>query len=115
MRAPAPPYGLATNRAPVNPARFRYPRATPMPPMYSSPSMPTGTGDRFPSSTKTWVFATGRPIGTDRPSESGSLSVAQMVVSVGPYPLNIRRPLAQVETSVGGHASPPTNNVSRLG
>ncbi|GAQ58683.1 hypothetical protein a10_08575 [Streptomyces acidiscabies] len=42
---------------------------------------------------------------------SGSLIVAQTVVSVGPYALIIRRPGAQRWTSSGEHASPATTSV----
>ena len=35
------------NRSVVNSGRFKYPRAIPAPPIYSSPVTPTGTGNKF--------------------------------------------------------------------
>ena len=48
---PQPTNGSATNRAAVNPARSRYPRARAAPATYNSPTTPTGTGRNQPSST----------------------------------------------------------------
>ena len=42
------------------------------------------------------------------------LMVAQIVVSVGPYALTIRRPSDQRATRSGGQASPPTIRVREL-
>ena len=50
-RAPASaPSGSGTKRSAVSPGRFRYPRASPAPPTYSSPGTPIGTGRRASSS-----------------------------------------------------------------
>ena len=62
--APPPPYGSATNRSAVRPERPSYPRPTPAPPTYSSPTAPTGTGSPAASSTYTRVFAIGPPTAT---------------------------------------------------
>ncbi|BBX88762.1 hypothetical protein MBOE_04110 [Mycolicibacterium boenickei] len=48
---------------------------------------------------------------TGSPAES-ALQVDQIVTSVGPYALNIRRPGAHAATNSAGHASPPVTNVS---
>ena len=47
------PNGSGTNRSAVSSGRPRYPRASPSPPMYSSPATPTGTGPIPSSSTYT--------------------------------------------------------------
>ena len=57
------PNGSGMNRSAVKPGLLRYPRATPAPPMYSSPATPTGTGSRFRFATYSRVLAIGRPIG----------------------------------------------------
>src|ERR1043165_971766 len=101
------------NRSAVNPLRLAYPRASPIPATYSSPTTPTGTGSRRPSSTYKRVLRIGPPIGTAPSPDRGALIVAQTVVSVGPYALIIRRPTDQRATSDAGHASPATTSVDR--
>ncbi|MBM0259387.1 hypothetical protein JNW89_24300 [Micromonospora sp. 4G55] len=82
--------GCGTNRSAVSLGWCRYPRATPAPPTYSSPTTPAGTGFSHPSSTYSSVLAIGRPMGTE-PSVGvvGSTSYAAQptTVSVGPYSL----------------------------
>lgn len=52
MRAPgAAPNKSGTNRSAVRARQMRYPRATPAPPMWSSPATPAGTGDSVASRT----------------------------------------------------------------
>jgi hypothetical protein len=58
------------------------------------------------------VCGSARPIGALPSPESGSLIVAQTVVSVGPYALIIRRPRDQRTTSSSAQASPATINAS---
>ncbi|GDY58187.1 hypothetical protein SVIO_088100 [Streptomyces violaceusniger] len=66
IRSPPPvPYGQATNRSAVSPGRAQYPRATPHPATYNSPTTPTGTNPNPASSTNTREFGTGEPIGTE--------------------------------------------------
>src|SRR6185369_3566271 len=86
----------ATNRAVVNSAWFRYPRATPAPPTCSSPTTPRGTGSPYASSTYMRVFANGLPIGTltASPSYFTYAAVHDTVVSVGPYVLISSVPLS---------------------
>src|SRR5205807_10174812 len=111
----SPPSSLnrfGTNRSPVIPAWFRYPRATPAPPIYSSPPTPTGTVSISPFSTYTCVFPIGFPIGT-QPSHSLSASYTQhpTVASVGPYSLNIRvfsASFLHPRTAAPLNDSPPT-------
>ncbi len=75
---------------------------------YSSPVPPSGTGRSAASSTYRRTSATGVPsAGTTRP-DSGALTVAHTVVSVGPYALTRRRPADQRATTSGGQASPAT-------
>src|SRR5581483_2648250 len=76
--------------------------------MYSSPAVPGGTMRSSSSSRYARVFHTGRPIGGAPDPVSGPNSVAAIVISVGPYALNIRRPGDHSATSRPGHASPPT-------
>src|SRR5277367_2295031 len=110
MRAAGPPNGHATNRDAVNPARPRYPDATPAPATYNSPTTPGGAGRNHPSSTNNAAPATGEPIGTTPdPAVNGALKATHIVVSVGPYSLIITRPGAHRSTTSAGHASPPTN------
>src|SRR5882762_4880700 len=111
IRVPGSPYGFATNRSDVRPKRRRYPRASPVPAMYSSPATPTGTTCSPPSSTYNFVFEIGRPIGTIPAPCNGSLNVTHAVASVGPYAFTIRRPEDHRSTSSGEHASPPTTSV----
>src|SRR5271154_3461431 len=75
------------NRSAVRSGRFRYPAATPSPPMYSSPGNPTGTGRSAASSTWQAVLAIGTPMLTGSPARTFH-SVDQIVVSVGPYMFN---------------------------
>ena len=85
IRAPDPPNGHATNRDPVNPARPRYPTATPRPATYNSPTTPAGTGRNHPSSTNNAAPDTGAPIGgAPDPAVNGALIDAYTVASVGP-------------------------------
>src|SRR5208283_5571795 len=85
IRAPGPPNGQATNRDPVNPARPRYPTPTPRPATYNSPITPAGTGRNHSSRTNSAEVETGAPIGTTPiPTDSGALSDAYTVASVGP-------------------------------
>ena len=72
-------------------------------------------GRRASSSTYTRAPASGRPIGGLTAPASGSLTVAQTVVSVGPYALSIRRPADQRSTSSGGQASPAVMRVRPSG
>src|SRR5271157_791150 len=86
IRAPGyGPYGSRINRSAVSSGRYRYPRATPAPPINSSPVTPIGTGRKRRSSTYTRVFAIGRPIGIGVSADVIRQVVDQMVVSVGPY------------------------------
>ena len=85
MRVPGPPNGQATNRDAVNPARPKYPPATPAPATYSSPTTPAGTGRSESSNTNKAAPGTGEPIGTTpAPAASGALIATHIVVSVGP-------------------------------
>ena len=85
MRVPGGPNGLATNRDAVNPARPRYPTATPSPATYSSPSTPIGTGRSHSSRTISAAVETGAPIGAaPEPTCRGALIDAYTVISVGP-------------------------------
>src|SRR5438105_1343121 len=77
--------GSFRNLSAVNSGRFRYPRATPAPPMYSSPITPTGTGSFQASSMYIRVFAIGRPIETPSSTLLICFIRDQIVVSVGPY------------------------------
>src|SRR6476646_10076497 len=109
--------GFGTNFSPVNPGRFKYPRASPAPPMYNSPTTPTATGSILSSNTYTCVFATGTPIGIQSLSSICPRSICShqvnVVPSVGPYPLMIAtcpsrsNPLC---TWIRDSASPPINN-----
>src|SRR6185437_4680876 len=108
IRSPAPPNGHRTNPSPAKPGRPRYPPASPAPATYNSPATPGGTKPRCSSSTNTCVFHTGRPIGGTPEPPSGPDNVAAIVISVGPYALNIRRPADHRPASRSEHASPPT-------
>ncbi len=80
-------YGSATKRCAVRPARCAYPRASPVPATYSSPTTPGGTRPRPASSTYVRVPSMGRPIGGDTAVRSVSVTaphVAKVVASVGP-------------------------------
>src|SRR6266704_7223199 len=78
--------GFATNFFAVSLGARRYPRATPVPPMYNSPRTPTGTGSMFRSSTYMVVLPIGRPMGTRVASPALAWwTEDQIVVSVGPY------------------------------
>src|SRR6202035_2279417 len=82
---------LGTNRSAVSPACFQYPRATPAPPTYNSPAIPTPASSISSSSTYAFTFPSGRPTGgllhsSSSPLPFSSLPLAQMIVaSVGPY------------------------------
>src|SRR5277367_5701144 len=85
IRAPSPPNGHATNRDAVNPARPKYPHATPRPATYNSPTTPAGTGRNHSSRTNSAAVDTGDPIGAaPDPAASGALIDAYTVISVGP-------------------------------
>ncbi|CAM3617985.1 hypothetical protein COSO111634_20825 [Corallococcus soli] len=73
-------------RSAVSSGRPRYPRPTCTPPMNSSPGTPWGTGRSATSSSRIRVFATGRPMGTERPSapRTHSCAVTSTAASVGP-------------------------------
>src|SRR6185503_13014731 len=79
-----------TNLSAVWPARFIYPRPTPAPPMYNSPGTPMPHNSPPSSNTNNSVFAIGPPIECVPvlPARTG-LTADQIVVSVGPYMLNI--------------------------
>src|ERR1700733_7033010 len=98
--------------SPVNSGRFRYPRATPSPPIHNSPTTPRGTGSRCPSRTYIRVLAIGRPMVTS--SDLIRASDDQIVVSVGPY---IFQTDPQVDTSRAARsrsiASPPQSTLRR--
>jgi hypothetical protein len=86
-----------------------------MPPTYSSPGTPTGTGAPRASSTYALVLATGRPMGGRPPPGTHAAVADQMVASVGPYRLKKRRSGAQRSTSSAGHASPAVISVRNAG
>src|SRR5215467_10492749 len=91
LSPPSTPYGFGTNRSAVNSGLLKYPRASPSPPMYSSPATPTGTTPIRSSTTYAVVLLIGPPIPTVRaPSFTSSTSplVANVVLSVGPYTCN---------------------------
>src|ERR1041384_923615 len=87
-----------------------------MPLTYNSPTTPTGTGCKPPSSTYTAVFASGRPIGGLPLPANGSLMLAQTVTSVGPYALKNCRPSLPHRAAISAvHASPALIAVRNCG
>src|SRR5262249_14033121 len=81
--------GSLIKRSWVNSGRFRYPRATPAPPMYNSPVTPIGTGSLCSSRMYTRVFAIGRPMcAANGSSRFIATHVEYVVVSDGPYRLH---------------------------
>ena len=64
IRPPGAPNGHGRKRSAVIAGRFAYPRASPSPARYSSPTAPTGTGCSCPSSTYACELASGVPIST---------------------------------------------------
>src|SRR5579875_1188079 len=119
-RAPgSPPNASGTNFSAVSSGRFRYPRPTPAPPMYSSPATPTGAGSPSRSKMYICVFAIGRPIGVNCRANSGMqrYALAQIVASVGPYSLNSDtegKAWNDLLSSDGRHGSPPTITLEML-
>ncbi|KGD32207.1 ATP-dependent Clp protease adaptor ClpS domain protein [Burkholderia pseudomallei] len=81
--------GSSMNRSRVSSGRFKYPRATPAPPTYSSPVTPIGTGSRRSSSTYSCKSGIRTPIGLAPKRMASSARSAQYVtctvVSVIPY------------------------------
>ncbi len=81
---------LWINFSAVNSGWFRYPRASPAPPIYSSPGIPSPTGFWFRSKTNVCTFAIGRPMGTSAATPHWisrcvkSQTVETTVASVGP-------------------------------
>ena len=75
-----------TNLSAVNAPPFTYPRASPVPATYNSPTTPGATGRNQPSSTYTRVLTTGVPMGTRSVpvASKSSVIVAKTVTSVGP-------------------------------
>ena len=91
--------------------------------MYSSPGTPTGHGMPFGSRTWIHVFAMGRPSDTaslpslrpaGRVASVMSLTIDQIVVSVGPYRFQTRRHRDRISwANAGVSASPPHSATSR--
>ena len=87
--------------------------------MYSSPGTPTGTGRSSASSTYTRMLAIGGPIGTASGTDPASgirYEVANVVVSVGPYPSTTTRPgqaASTRRTAPAGTTSPPVHTSRR--
>src|SRR5215213_2485947 len=120
-RAPAVSLnGCGTNRSAVSSARPRYPRASPAPPRYNSPTTPTAAGSSRPFSTYVCVFAIARPIGTipaQLLSARTSYTLLPTTVSVGPYSLISRVPAAcsrHPRTVSLPSASPPITSTRAL-
>ncbi len=109
IRDPAGPYGSATNRSAVRPGRSKYPRATPVPAMCSSPTTPGGSRPRCRSRTYPRVVSSGVPIRGAPSSSARTVAVVdQTVVSVGPYRFTTSAPSASSRRASGeGSASPP--------
>ncbi len=108
-RAPgSPEKGSAMNRSAVSSGRLRYPRASPAPPISSSPGTPIGAGTPRRSRMYRLVLPIGRPIVSRWPGSVRWAHVDQIVVSVGPYMFHRSRPRAiSSSASAGGSASPP--------
>ena len=105
---------------PSNPARPRYPRASPAPAMYNSPATPTGTGSQR---TIQHIHPRVRDRPTDRhhltntPTNVTSNTRTPTVVSVGPYSFTTDRPRARTNhaahISTGNTSPPPTHHSPR--
>src|ERR1044071_5551815 len=97
------PYGFGTYLSAVSSPFFTYPRPTPFPPMYISPTTPTPATSCLSSSTYTSTPDSARPI-TAFPllppsSPPIRFAVAFTQHSVGPYTLYISRPLTPSSSS----------------
>src|SRR5579859_58026 len=77
--------------------------------------MPAGTGFISLSRTYTCTLSKGLPMGSEPSSSESWVKLAQIVVSVGPYTLNIRRPLLQRTTRSLGQGAPPVSRILNPG
>ena len=104
------PKGFSTNRSAVNPGRFKYPLAIPYPPIYNSPTTPTGCNIMNLFTIYTWVLAIGIPMFIFS-SFVRSFNVDHTVVSVGPYTLIILplKSSLNIWKRSFGSGSPPNN------
>lgn len=114
IRAPGvPANGSATKRSAVSSGRCRYPRATPRPPMCSSPRVPRGTRRPCASRMYSTLFSSGSPRAT---SPGAAFQAADhTVVSVGPYMFisPSGHSLSSLRARPRSSASPPTSIRSR--
>src|SRR4051812_49047309 len=81
--------------------------------MYISPLTPTGTSLFLSSSTYTLVLLIARPIGTFSPPPLTLCVLANVVLSVGPYPFITSHPSTSLFTfsqCLADTSSPPHNN-----
>ena len=108
--------GSATNLSAVSWGAPRYPRATPLPPMYNSPRTPTGTGSIFRSSTYIVVLPIGRPMGTTAASPALAWwTEDQIVVSVGPYMFHTEPQRARSSFAIEPERDSPPHRAFRRG